>query len=99
MDRDFQQSFVKPNVKLGVYANDVDSTGIILKSNPRGLGSIITATIDSRSRETGKQPEKKGEVYKVFFEKSFHVTEILDIPVIKGQLALNNPKRASHNSF
>ena len=59
MEGDFQQSFVKPNVKFGVYANDVDNTGIILKSNPRGLDSIVAATIDSRSRENRKKPEKK----------------------------------------
>ena len=59
MERDFQQSFVKPNGTLGVCANDVGNTGIILKSNPRGLGCIFTATIDSRSRENRKNPEKR----------------------------------------
>ena len=67
MERDFQQSFVKPNGTLGVCANDVGNTGIILKSNPRGLGCIFTATIDSRSRENRKNPEKKLKTFKVFF--------------------------------
>ena len=67
MERDFQQSFVKPNGTLGVCANDVDNSGIILKSNPRELGSIIAATIDSRSRENRKNPEKKLKTFKVFF--------------------------------
>jgi hypothetical protein len=47
MERDFQQSFVKPNENFGVCANDVDNTGIILKSNPRGLGCIFKATLDT----------------------------------------------------
>ena len=59
MERDFQQSFVKPNGNFGVCANHIDNTGIILKSNPRGLGCIFTATIDSRSRENRKNPEKR----------------------------------------
>ena len=49
--------------------------------------------------KTEKNLKRSEKVYKVFFEKSFHFTEVLDIPVIKGQLALNIPKRASHNSF
>ena len=47
MERDFQQSFVKPNVNFGMCANDVDNTDIILKSNPRGLGCIFKATLDT----------------------------------------------------
>ena len=80
-------------------SNNVDNTDTILNSNPRGLGCIFKATLDTTeltNRYTGK---KVKNISKCFFEKSFHVTEILDIPVIKGQLALNNPKRASHNSF
>ena len=46
-----------------------------------------------------KNWKKVEKISKCFFEKSFYFNEILDIPVIKGQLALNIPKRASHNSF
>ena len=59
MEGEIQQTFVKPNGSFGVCANDVDNAGILLKSNPRGLGSIFTATIDSRSRENRKKPENK----------------------------------------
>ncbi len=34
-----------------------------------------------------------------FLKKSFIFHHVLDILVIEGQLALNNPKRASHNSL
>ena len=99
MEGEFQQSFVKSNGNFGMCSNDVDNTDTILKSNPRGLGCIFKATLDTTelaSRKTGKKVKK---ISKYFFEKSFHFNDVLDIPVIKGHLALNFPKRASHNSF
>ena len=79
-------------------SNNVDNTDTILNSNPRGLGCIFKATLDTTelaNRYTGKKVEN---ISKCFFEKSFHFHDVLDIPVIKGHLALNIPKRVSHNS-
>ncbi len=59
---------LKPNVNFGVCANDVDDTGIILKSNPRGLGCIFKATLDTLAGYTGKKVEN---ISKCFLKRVF----------------------------
>ena len=64
-----------------------------------GLAVSLKQLLIQQNSLAGYTGKKVENISKCFFEKSFHFTEILDIPVIKGQLALNIPKRASHNSF
>jgi hypothetical protein len=57
MEGQFQKSFVKPNVSFGMCANDADNIDTILNSNPRGLGCIYKATLDTTQLANRKVPK------------------------------------------
>ena len=64
-----------------------------------GLAVSLRQLLILDHAKTEKTLKKGRKVYNVFFGTDRKVWKVLDIPVIKGQLALNIPKRASHNSF
>ena len=64
-----------------------------------GLAVSLKQLLIQQNSLAGYTGKKVENISKCFFEKSFHFNDVSDIPVIKGHLALNIPKRASHNSF